>query len=77
MSSGSLPAELIRRHRQLFSFCDRGGTVDHEEFLASHSGVFAAFKADPQAARGVMARSAGGFFDVLDLDGVGRMTGSP
>ena len=127
MSSGSLPAELIRRYRLLFGFYDRDGdgrhtiegdfepvavrlarrwqgrpdripdllgllldtyrhenarrdlnhdgTVDREEFLASHGRVFAAFGADPQAAREFMARSAGGFFDVLDLDGDGQLDG--
>jgi Ca2+-binding EF-hand superfamily protein len=49
------------------------GTVDQEEFVASHGRVFAAFQADPQAAREFMARSAGGFFDVLDLDGDGQL----
>lgn len=125
MSSGSLPAELIRRYRRLFGFYDRDGDgrhtlegdfepvavriarrwqgrperfpdllrllldtyrhenarrdlnhdgmVDREEFLASHGQVFAAFQADPQAARQFMARSAGGFFDVLDCDGDGQL----
>jgi Ca2+-binding EF-hand superfamily protein len=49
------------------------GMVDQEEFVASHGRVFTAFGADPQAAREFMARSAGGFFDVLDLDGDGQL----
>ncbi len=83
MSSVSLPAELMQRYRRLFSFYDRDGdgrrdrnhdgTVDGEECLASHGRVFAAFQADLQAAREFMARSAGGFFDVLDLDGDGQL----
>ncbi len=47
------------------------GQVDREEFVASHGRVFASFIADPEAARGFIARSAGGFFTVLDLDGDG------
>jgi hypothetical protein len=47
------------------------GQVDREEFVASHIRVFAAFMADPNGARRFIARSAGGFFDVLDLDGDG------
>ncbi|MGB5241055.1 MAG: EF-hand domain-containing protein [Prochlorococcaceae cyanobacterium] len=50
---------------------DHDGHVDREEFVASHIRVFAAFMADPNGARRFIARSAGGFFDVLDLDGDG------
>ncbi len=50
---------------------DHDGQVDREEFVASHIRVFAAFMADPNGARRFIARSAGGFFDVLDLDGDG------
>lgn len=121
----SLPAQLIRRYKRLFSFYDRDGdgvhslsgdfepvaariaarwrgrptpfpqllrllldTYRHEnerrdgnhdgqvnlkEFVASHGRVFAAFLADAASARGFIARSAGGFFDLLDLDGDGLL----
>jgi hypothetical protein len=121
----SLPAQLIRRYKRLFSFYDRDGdglhtlngdfepvaariaarwrgrptpfpqvlqllldTYRHEnerrdhnhdgqvslkEFVTSHRRVFAAFRADPASARAFIARSAGGFFDLLDLDGDGRL----
>ena len=61
------------RHENARRDQNHDGTVDGEEFLASHGRVFAAFGADPQAAREFMARSAGGFFDVLDLDGDGDL----
>lgn len=50
---------------------DHDGQVNQEEFVASHIRVFVAFMADPNGARRFIARSAGGFFDVLDLDGDG------
>jgi len=49
------------------------GQVDQAEFVASHGRVFAAFLADPAAARSFVARSAGGFFDVLDIDSDGQL----
>ncbi len=49
------------------------GQVDRDEFVASHARVFTSFQADPETARGFIARSAGGFFDVLDLDGDGLL----
>lgn len=52
---------------------DGNGTVELTEFVASHSAVVAAYQADPGAARAFIARSAGDFFDVLDLDGDGAL----
>ncbi|MCP9850854.1 EF-hand domain-containing protein [Cyanobium sp. Morenito 9A2] len=53
---------------------DHDGQVDREEFVASPLRVFAVFRADPNGARRFIARSAGGFFDVLDLDGDGLLS---
>jgi hypothetical protein len=50
---------------------DGSGSVDLEEFIDSHARVIAAFHAEPQQARRFIAMAAGGFFDVLDLDGDG------
>jgi hypothetical protein len=50
---------------------DHSGSVDQEEFVNSHARVIAAFGANPEQARQFIERSAGGFFDVLDLDGDG------
>jgi Ca2+-binding EF-hand superfamily protein len=47
---------------------DGNGAVDEEEFVASHSAVIAAFGRLPEQARAFIAKSAGGFFDCLDLD---------
>jgi Ca2+-binding EF-hand superfamily protein len=61
------------RHENTRRDRNHDGTVDEEEFVASHGRVFEAFQTDPRAAREFMARSAGGFFDVLDLDGDGLL----
>lgn len=47
---------------------DGNGTVERGEFVNSHSAVLAAYEAKREAARAFIERSAGGFFDVLDLD---------
>jgi hypothetical protein len=47
------------------------GKVPVESFVASHEKVFEAFQAKPEEAQDFIHRSAGGFFDVLDLDGDG------
>jgi Ca2+-binding EF-hand superfamily protein len=61
------------RHENARRDRNHDGTVDADEFVASHGQVFAAFQADPSGARAFMARAAGGFFDVLDLDGDGQL----
>lgn len=50
---------------------DASGSVDLQEFIASHGRVLAAFRSMPEQARRFIDRAAGGFFDVLDLDGDG------
>ncbi len=50
---------------------DGSGSVDLEEFVASHARVIAAFQAQPEESRRFIAVAAGGFFDLLDLDGDG------
>lgn len=50
---------------------DGSGSVDVEEFVDSHARVIAAFEAEPVEARRFIAMAAGGFFDLLDLDGDG------
>jgi len=47
---------------------DGNGAVDEEEFVASHASVIEAFGRLPEQARAFIAKSAGGFFDCLDLD---------
>ncbi len=61
------------RHENARRDSDHDGLVTQVEFVASHARVFAAFQADPDGARRFIARSAGGFFDVLDLDGYGML----
>ncbi|MCP9777922.1 MULTISPECIES: EF-hand domain-containing protein [unclassified Cyanobium] len=50
---------------------DGNGAVNEEEFVTSHASVIEAFGRLPQQARSFIAKSAGGFFDCLDLDGDG------
>ena len=50
---------------------DGNGSVDLQEFIASHVRVLEAFRATPERARRFIDQAAGGFFDVLDLDGDG------
>jgi hypothetical protein len=50
------------------------GKVGIEAFVASHGRVNEAFLAQPEEARGFIATAAGGFFDILDLDGDGVLT---
>ena len=52
---------------------DGNGSVELDEFVASHSAVLEAYQANRDAARAFIARSAGGFFDVLDLDRDGTL----
>ncbi len=52
---------------------DRNGTVELDEFVHSHQSVVAAYEANRDAARAFIARAAGGFFDVLDLDRDGAL----
>lgn len=52
---------------------DGNGTVEIDEFVASHKSVVAAYQANRDAARAFIARAAGGFFDVLDLDRDGAL----
>ncbi|MCP9850850.1 EF-hand domain-containing protein [Cyanobium sp. Morenito 9A2] len=59
------------RHENKRRDGNHDGQVDQGEFVASHRRVFATFNLDPEAARVFIARSAGGFFTVLDLDGDG------
>lgn len=59
------------RHEQERRDTDRSSAVDEQEFVASHGPVLAAFQRQPEQARAFIARAAGGFFDVLDLDGDG------
>ena len=68
-----IPPALAARFRRLFSFYDRdgSGSVDVEEFVDSHARVIAAFEAEPVEARRFIEMAAGGFFDLLDLDGDG------
>jgi hypothetical protein len=50
---------------------DANGTVDEEEFVVSHGPVIEVFGRLPEQARAFIAKSAGRFFDCLDLDGDG------
>lgn len=50
------------------------GQVGVEAFVASHGRVNEAFQAQPQEAQAFIATAAGGFFDILDLDGDGVLT---
>lgn len=59
------------RHEQQRRDADGNGAVDEHEFVASHGPVLAAFQRTPDQARAFIERAAGGFFDVLDLDGDG------
>lgn len=52
---------------------DGNGTVELDEFVASHQSVVAAYEANRDAARAFITRAAGGFFDVLDLDRDGAL----
>jgi len=52
---------------------DRSGEVDEQEFVQSHASVIEAFGRMPEQARAFIARAAGGFFDVLDLNGDGEL----
>jgi hypothetical protein len=61
------------RHENARRDADHDGQVSPAEFVESHRRVLEAFRADPAAARGFIARAAGGFFDVLDLDGDGAL----
>ena len=47
--------------------------MEIDEFVASHQSVVAAYQANRDAARAFIARAAGGFFDVLDLDRDGAL----
>lgn len=59
------------RHEQQRRDADCSGAVDEKEFVASHGPVLAAFQRLPVQAKAFIERAAGGFFDVLDLDGDG------
>ena len=59
------------RHEQERRDTDGSGAVDEQEFVVSHGPVLAAFHREPIQARAFIERAAGGFFDVLDLDGDG------
>lgn len=59
------------RHEQERRDTDGSGAVDEQEFVTSHEPVLAAFQRAPDQARAFIERAAGGFFDVLDLDGDG------
>lgn len=61
----------VYSHEQERRDADRSGSVDEEEFVASHGPVFAAFQRFPDRARTFIERAAGGLFDVLDLDADG------
>ena len=50
---------------------DSSGSVDLQEFIDSHGRVLAAFRSLPVQGRLFVERAAGGFFDLLDLDGDG------
>lgn len=50
------------------------GKVEEEAFVASHERVNEAYQSQPEAARTFINRAAGGFFDVLDLDGDGVLS---
>jgi hypothetical protein len=52
---------------------NQDGSVDQQEFVNSHGRVISAFRDAPEQARGFIERSAGGFFDVLDLDSDGAL----
>jgi len=52
---------------------DGSGSVDLKEFIDSHGRVLTAFLASPGPARAFIDRAAGGFFDLLDLDGDGAL----
>ena len=58
-------AENSRRDRS------HSGSVDQPEFVNCHERVIAAYLANPDQVRAFIERSAGGLFDVLDLDGDG------
>jgi hypothetical protein len=60
-------------HEQQRRDRDGDGCVNLEEFLASHEAVLAAYRANPEQSRAFIERAAGGFFDVLDLDGDGAL----
>ncbi|MEB3332621.1 MAG: EF-hand domain-containing protein [Synechococcaceae cyanobacterium] len=47
---------------------DASESVDLQEFIDSHAPVIQAFQSLPEQARDFIALTAGGFFDVLDLD---------
>ncbi|MFM9110520.1 MAG: EF-hand domain-containing protein [Prochlorococcaceae cyanobacterium] len=59
------------RHEQQRRDRDGDGSVDIEEFVASHAGVIEAQARLPQQALAFIDRAAGGFFDCLDLDSDG------
>ena len=59
------------RHENSRRDQDGNGSVDLVEFIRSHERVLTAFHASPAEARRFIERAAGGFFDVLDLDGDG------
>ncbi|MEB3322226.1 MAG: EF-hand domain-containing protein [Synechococcaceae cyanobacterium] len=61
------------RHENRRRDRDGNGVVDLEEFITSHGRVLAAFRATPRQARAFLEKAAGGFFDVLDLDGDGAL----
>lgn len=73
------PAQIVRQPRNAEQLiiqgqtigADRSGSVDEEEFVASHGPVFSAFQRFPDRARTFIERAAGGLFDVLDLDADG------
>ncbi len=58
-------------HEQQRRDSDGNGVVTLREFVDSHQRVLAAYQANPEQARVFIERAAGGFFDVLDLDGDG------
>ena len=47
---------------------NHNGVVDAQEFVDSHASVVSAFAAQRPQAEAFITRSAGGFFDCLDLD---------
>ena len=53
---------------------NQDGSVNLEEFLSSHGRVIAAYATNRIGALGFIKAAAGGFFDVLDLDGDGDLT---
>ena len=56
------------RHETERSDLDGNGEVDLQEFVQSHAAVIQAFADMREKAEAFIARAAGGFFDVLDLD---------